>query len=350
MSFEFKPATRENVSLLIGICGSSGSGKTFSALSLATGLAGPTGRVAGIDTEAGRMRHYADRFKFDHGDLRPPFSPERYVEAIQAADAAGYDVIVIDSLSHEWESDGGLQDMHDEILDQQVERARKNHNGNWAFDEDKTRERLSVGAWKEPKMRHKKFVSKLLQCRAHLVMCMRADEKMRIEKVKDERGREKTVIVQAKDLPPEERWSPICERRFPYELTLSVVLTPQNPGFPVPIKLQQQHRNAIRADQQIGEQSGRMLADWARGGSPSPTRRAPEDGAADTPPAASSQPLKSALDVLLEEGDERAKAGMTALKAWWTGLEAQERTDIGGRQLEAWKVTAEKADAERISA
>lgn len=341
MAFEFKPAIRENVSLLIGIAGASGSGKTFSALSLATGLAGTSGKIAGIDTEAGRMLHYADRFRFDHGDLRPPFSPERYIEAIQAADAAGYSAIVIDSLSHEWESDGGLQDMHDAILDVQVERARKNHSGNWAFDEDKTRERLSVGAWKEPKSRHKKFVTKLLQCRAHLIMCMRADEKMRIEKVKDERGREKTVIVQAKDLPPEDRWSPICERRFPYELTLSVVLTPQNPGFPVPIKLQQQHRNAIRPDQQIGEQAGRMLADWARGGSPV-ARSAPE--AVVSPPAATAANSDDArYQELFEEGSARAAAGVQAYAAWWSDRSDDDKRIIGPTQHQQWVKAAKDA-------
>jgi hypothetical protein len=324
MTFQFKPAVRQNVSLLIGLAGSSGSGKTYSALSIAQGLAGPDGKIAGIDTEAGRMLHYADRFKFDHGDLKPPFSPDRYVEAIAAADDAGYDVIVIDSLSHEWESEGGLHDMHESILDEQVERARKSHSGNWEFDEAKTRERLSVGAWKAPKMAHKKFVSRLLQCRAHLVMCLRADEKMRIEQVKDDRGRSKTVIIQAKDLPPEERWSPICERRFPYELGLSIILTPQRPGFPVPIKLQQQHQAAVPLDRPLGVETGRALAEWARGGVP--------DGAS--------------AHSLMQEGQRAAERGTDALRAFWGKLSAPEKREVGGAaQLEAWKKIAEDGAA-----
>lgn len=345
MTFEFTPATRQNVSLLIGMCGSSGSGKTYSALALATGLAGPDGRIAAIDTEAGRMLHYADQFKFDHGDLRPPFSPERYIEAITAADQAGYDVIVIDSLSHEWESEGGLQDMHSALLDVQVERARKNHSGSWAFDEDKTRERLSVGAWKEPKSKHKKFVSKLLQCRAHLIMCMRADEKMRIEKVKDERGREKTVIIQAKDMPPAERWSPICERRFPYELTLSIVLTPQNPGYPVPIKLQRQHHAMFPEGTQIGEQAGKMLRDWALGGV-LPSTKPPMDG----PVTASGGPTgpSNTLDELIEEGQARADAGIEAYRDWWSQRTDDDKRNIGPAMHDLWikRAKAAKAGAE----
>ena len=94
MSFTFTPAVRRNTHLLLALAGASGSGKTFSALELATGLAGATGKVAVIDTEAGRSLHYADRFRFDHCELTPPFTPQRYREAIEAAESAGYAVIV----------------------------------------------------------------------------------------------------------------------------------------------------------------------------------------------------------------------------------------------------------------
>ena len=329
MTFTFSPAVRDRASLLIGLCGPSGSGKSFSALALATGLAGPEGRVVAIDSEAGRLKHYADQFKFDHGDMKPPFGPDRYIEAVKAADDAGYDVIVIDSLSHEWESEGGLMDMHDTLLEIQVEQARKSHNASWAFDENKTRERLSIGAWKLPKMQHKRFVSRLLQCRAHLVICMRADEKMRIEKVKDDRGRERTVILQAKDMPPAERWSPICERRFPYELTMSLILTPQAPGVPVPVKLQEQHRGIVRDDEQLTVDTGRLLAEWARGGV------APKTPVVDTAG-------------LLVQGDAKAKDGMVELGQWWTSLTSDERKEIGPKQLDAWKIIASTPETESL--
>ncbi|WP_245407996.1 AAA family ATPase [Rhizobium sp. TH135] len=81
---EFTDATRDDTSLLIAIAGASGSGKTFSALTMATGLAQGE-PIYAIDTEAKRMLHYADQFKFKHMDMRPPFTPEAYIEAIQKA-------------------------------------------------------------------------------------------------------------------------------------------------------------------------------------------------------------------------------------------------------------------------
>lgn len=333
MTFQFAPARREQVSLLIMIAGASGSGKTFSALKLARGLAdGDDNAIAVIDTEAGRAKHYAvtpgekpsdKRFGFQHGDLQPPFTPEAYLEAIEAADRAGFKVIVIDSGSHEWEGEGGLHDEHLSAVEAAVAKSRAvAEEKGWRFDEAQAADRASIGAWKEPKRRHKRFVSRLLQCRAHLILCLRADEKMKIEKIKDERGREKTVIVQAKDMPPQQRWAPICEKRLPYEMTLSFVLTPERPGFPVPIKLQDQHRDAIPLDKPLSEASGRALAEWARGGNPSPgnpaaatsaASGAAQSGAADEPEE------KSAAEWDIELA-AAAKKGTAELQAVWSKM------------------------------
>lgn len=272
MSFQYQPAVRDKVALLIAVAGASGSGKTLSSLKIARGLAGgDDSKIAVIDTEAGRAKHYApapgeqagpERFAFQHGDLKPPFSPEAYVAAIEAAEASGAEVVMIDSFSHEWEGDGGLHDIHDADLRTAVERARSSHNQSWgAFDEVRAAERANIGAWRDAKARHKRLMSRLLQCRAHLVICLRADEKVRI--VKDGN---RTKIVQAADLPPAERWTPICEKRFMYEMTVSLIVTPQNPGIPVPIKIQEQHRKAFPLDRRLSEDTGRLLAEWARGG------------------------------------------------------------------------------------
>ena len=82
---EFRPAVREEVGLLIGLAGPSGSGKTFSAMRLASGIVGQGKKFAVIDTEARRALHYADRFQFDYMDMKPPFRPEAYTDAIKAA-------------------------------------------------------------------------------------------------------------------------------------------------------------------------------------------------------------------------------------------------------------------------
>ncbi|WP_082528582.1 AAA family ATPase [Methylobacterium sp. Leaf466] len=288
VTFAFAPAVRDRVGLLIGLAGPTGSGKTLSALKIGRGLAGgDDSKIAFVDTEGGRGKHYAPApgekpsetvFGFQHCDLRPPFTPEAYRDTIAAADAAGFEVILVDSFSHVWDGDGGLQEMHDVIVDESVvkSRAAAEEKG-WRFDEAVTRDKASIGAWKEPKTRHKRLVSRLLQCRAHLVICMRADEKMRMETVEEE-GRngknfKKTVITAAKDLPLAERWVPIVEKRFPYELTTSFVLAPTNPGVPIPIKLQDQHRAAVPLDRRIDESVGRALATWAKGGAAPMTAR-----------------------------------------------------------------------------
>ena len=249
MGFEFRPAARESVGLLIGLAGGTGSGKTFTAMRLATGMAGGQ-PFAVIDTEAGRAKHYADRFRFDHGDLRPPFSPAAYTEAIVAADKAGYPVIVVDSASHEHAGDGGLLDMHEAELQRM------------AGDDWKRRDAVKMAAWIKPKGDHKRFVSRLLQIRAHLILCFRAEEK--IEMVRDERG--KMAPQPKRSLTGLDGWIPICEKNLPFEMTASFLLLASAPGLPKPIKLQEQHRGLFPLDQPITERSGEALAAWARGG------------------------------------------------------------------------------------
>jgi len=248
MSFQFRPAVRENVGLLIGLAGSSGSGKTYTAMRLAKGIAGDK-RFCVIDTEAGRAKHYADLFTFDHGDLKPPFSPAAYADAIAAADAAGYAVIVVDSTSHEHAGEGGILDM------QEAEFARMGG-----------RNEVKMTSWIKPKSEHRKMVSRLLQIRAHLILCFRAEEK--IEMVKGADGKmEVRKKVTATGL---DGWVPICEKNLPYELTASFLLMASKPGVPLPIKLQEQHKALFPLDRPITEESGARLAAWAKGGAGRP--------------------------------------------------------------------------------
>lgn len=249
MSFSFRPAKRENVGLLIGLAGGTGSGKTLSALKLATGLANGQ-PFALIDTEARRALHYADDYSFEHAALEPPFRPERYAEAIKAADAAGYPVIVVDSASHEHAGEGGLLDWHEEELTRM------------AGDDWKRRDAMTFSAWIKPKAAHKRFVAQLLQLRAHVILCMRAEEKIEIGK--DANG--KTVVRPKRSLTGLDGWIPVCEKNLPYELTISCLLTADAPGIPKPIKLQEQHRAFLPLDQPVSEQAGVLLGEWARGG------------------------------------------------------------------------------------
>jgi len=242
MPITFRKAVRENVSLIIGMIGSSGSGKTYSALELAQGLAGSKPIVM-LDTEAGRGLHYADRFTYDYAAINEPFRPATYTSAIAEADKAGYGVIIVDSASHVWSGPGGVLDWQEEELTRM------------AGDDYCKRESCKMSSWIKPKMAHKQMVQRLLQVHAHLIICLRAEEKMAMEK--DDKG--KLQVVQ-------KGWQPICDKNLPYELTMSLLFTDAKPGLPNPIKLQEQHRNAFQPGALVGRQTGVALAEWAAGG------------------------------------------------------------------------------------
>jgi len=281
MSYTFRPATRENIGLLIGLAGPSGSGKTYTAMRLAKGLAGDK-PFAIIDTEAGRAKHYADLFRFDHCDLMAPFRPMAYEEAIRAAEGAGYPVIVVDSTSHEHAGEGGLNEWHDEILTERVKRAKDSGD---ARPEWQLRESYNMLSWIDPKTAHRKMISRLLQVRAHVILCFRAEEKIELKKG----ANNKTEIVPKQTLAGFKGWIPICEKNLPFELTASFILLPDNPGRPVPIKLQKQHRPFFPEDQPIDEEAGRQLAEWARGGTTTASPPQQQSAAKEGRPSASSQ-------------------------------------------------------------
>lgn len=276
MTFTFRPAVRENVGLLIGLMGSSGSGKTYTAMRLAKGIAGDQPFCV-IDTEAGRAKHYADLFRFDHGDLTPPFSPGRYADAIQAADEAKYPVIVVDSFSHSHAGEGGMLDLQE----QEYERMG-------------SKESARMASWIKPKMEHKRMVSRLLQVRAHLILAFRAEQKVDMIREKGDDGRMHTKVVPKQSPVSIDGWIPITEKNLPFELTASFLLTAERPGVPRPIKLQEQHRPLFPLDQAITEESGARLAEWARGGSPTTSSgvRAPAAAGPTTP-------LKTIRDTIL---------------------------------------------------
>lgn len=290
MSHIFRPASRDGVQLIIGAAGASGSGKTYTLFELAVGLAYPEAhnaaelndiidregknRIAVIDTERGRAKHYAPPpgekpdpwrekgawFPFDHALLEPPFAPERYQEIIEAADDAGYRVIIVDSFSHEWAGEGGVLEMFDA-----------------EFERLGSRDATKMLAWVKPKMRHKKLIGRMTTLRAHLLVALRAEEKVKFVQERDAEGKPigKEKIVAAKDVPTRERWSPVCEKNFPFELTLSFVLGPEAPGVPHYLKLQDQHKPFVeRPDAPLTMETGRKLAAWAGGAKPGGTAAA----------------------------------------------------------------------------
>lgn len=244
MTITFRDAKRANVPLLILLAGGTAAGKTESAMRLATGLSGGK-PFAVIDTESGRALHKADDYTFKHALLDEPFTPERYAEAVKVADDAAFPVIVIDSGSHEYEGVGGVLDI------QTAE-----------FERMGSREGARMASWIEPKRRHKRFVQQLLRVRAHVILCLRAEDK--IEVTKDANNR--TVVRPKESLIGADGWIPICEKRLPFEATISLLLTADAPGVPKPIKLERRHRELVPLDRPLDEGVGKALAAWAAGG------------------------------------------------------------------------------------
>ena len=120
-----------------------------------------------------------------------------------------------------------------------------------------------MASWIKPKMSHKAMVQKLLQLKAHVILCFRAESK--IEMVK-EGG--KMVVRPKESLTGLDGWIPICEKNLPYELTASFLLTADKPGVPKPIKLQVQHKEFFPLDKPVTEDAGRLIGEWAKGGTP----------------------------------------------------------------------------------
>ena len=165
MAIQIKKAVRERIFLKLVVTGASGSGKTYGALGVAMGLA-PTGKILVIDTENRSASYYAGRWDFDVVELEAPFTTQKYNEALQAAIDNGYEVVVIDSLTHEWAGSGGLQD----------QKSQKDSRGGNSFTN-----------WNEMKQLHNQFTEKLLQSRIHVIGTLRS--KMSYVLENDEKGK-----------------------------------------------------------------------------------------------------------------------------------------------------------------
>ena len=187
--FQFVKATKKQAKARIAIDGPSGSGKTYTSLIAATALA-KGGKIAVIDTERGSASLYSEKFDFDVLELNPPFSPEIYHGAIKAAENAGYAVIVIDSLSHAWEGEGGALDMADDATKRQ-----KTQN--------------SYTAWREVTPIHRAMVDAILQSKCHVVVTMRS----KMEYVQEKNSDGRTVINKV-------GMAPIQRSGMEYEFTI----------------------------------------------------------------------------------------------------------------------------------
>lgn len=226
---QIRKARRSATKLRLLLTGPSGSGKTWGALQIAKGIGGKT---VVIDTEEGSSDLYDHLHEFDVIDLRPPFTPERYIEAIAAAEAAGYEVIIVDSVTHCWSGTGGCLELLEEI-------AKAQFRGNtWS-------------AFSVITPRWRTFVDKLLRSSAHIICSGRS--KTETAQV-DDHGKKKVAKLGMK-----------LEARDGLEFEFTTVLDVIHDGHFATVS---KDRTGVFAGdpKPITVDTGRKLAEWLAGG------------------------------------------------------------------------------------
>lgn len=302
---KIEEAELEGVRVVLAFSGISGSGKTRTALEVAYGLANFNSKKIGfVDAENRRGRLYSNVLKNERGEVQrflianldAPFSPARYKKAILEFQAAGVEVLVIDSVSHEWEGIGGCHDI-----------AKPSGHGN------------KPGKWNIAKEEHKSFMNTLLQCDMHIIVCVRAREKVKMQNGAN--GKVEYIPLGV---------LPVQEENFMYEMTASVMMwdkgLTQDP-MKVPGELETMFG---RGKGFITSADGKALRDYL-------------DGA-------------KQLDQRTERNRNMLRTttegGMSALQAAWLGLSADERRALSpdGRCPAELKASAEEFDRQRAAA
>jgi hypothetical protein len=231
---QIRKARRSATKLRLLLTGPSGAGKTWGALQIAKGMGGKT---VVIDTEEGSSDLYDHLHDFDVIDLRPPFSPERYIEAIKAAEAAGYEVIVIDSVTHCWSGPGGCLEILEDV-------AKAQFRGNtWS-------------AFSVITPRWRAFVDAILRSPAHVICCGRS--KTETAQV-DDHGKKKVAKLGMK-----------LEARDGLEFEFTCVLDLIHDGHYATVS---KDRTGLFAGdpKPITPATGERLAAWLAGGTPTVT-------------------------------------------------------------------------------
>lgn len=284
-TLNIRKAVREGVRIVLGLYGVSGGGKTRTALEIAYGLTDfKAEKIGFLDAENGRGRIYSDCLKDEAGiiqefwiaDLDPPFSPARYADAILEFQKHGIEVLIIDSGSHEYEGTGGVLEMREPLP------------GSFA-------KRDNVA-----KAEHKKYMNVLLQSDMHVIVCLRAREKVLIEKVQNPQTRKMETVYSPQGIQA------ICEKNFLFEMTASMqimdggkqrLVVKSGDGLDVIFGEPGFHSGLL------GREHGKALRDWI-------------DGAKKVDPS-----VESARNMLRTTTEK----GMDALSTAWKSLPAKIR-------------------------
>lgn len=302
-AFNIRPAAPEHQPIVLGLTGPSGAGKTLSALRLAHGIQSVTGGgIAVIDTEGRRALRYADKSKFpkfsyNHLEFGPPFSSDRYAEALRAVVEAGNKTVIVDSMSHEHEGAGGYLEFHEAELDRM------------AGQDYKKREKMTFTAWIKPAAARRRLINSFLQTPANFIFCFRAKEK-----IKPMSGGQ----------PIQLGWQAIAGDEFVYEMIARCLLLPGCKGVPDWSDAAFAHGAAKRDDQdrglfpdgeQLSEDIGRNIATAISGKAVTPRLQGNDK------PDKKAAAVQAVKDELLEA----AEGGLSPLTAAWERLTPEQR-------------------------
>ena len=227
-----RKAQRKAAKIRLGLASPSGGGKTYSALLIAKGLAGSWDKVAIIDTENGSADLYSHLGDFNVLQLTAPYHPEKYIDAIHECEQAGMDVIIIDSITHEWSGVGGCLEL------QQIATERQ-------------RIKNTYTAWKEITPRHQKFIDAVLQSNSHIITTVRSKTDYLQVEHEGKKSIQKVGMAQ------------VTRDGFEYELTVSLELDVNH--YAVTSK----DRTCLFEGKPSfipSEETGKMLKEWCESG------------------------------------------------------------------------------------
>ena len=221
-------ATRKQAKIKLSMAGSSGSGKTYSALLLAHGICNNWRKIAIIDTENYSASLYSHLGNYNVVNIVEPFSPLIYIEAIKLCEDAGMEVIIIDSITHEWQGKGGCLDLH---------------------EKETARMRIpnSFTAWSKITPLHQEFINTILQSKCHIISTIRS----KTEYVLTERN--------GKQVPQKVGMSPITRDGFEFEVTIAFDIDQNHKAFAT------KDRSGLFQDKEpiiITEEIGRKIIEW----------------------------------------------------------------------------------------
>ena len=199
----FQKAQKQQLKARVAFVGPTGSGKTWTALEWARTLVGPDGRIAVVDTENNSAAYYSDRFDFDVCPVGEPYEPHRLTTIIREAAKEGYDAVVVDSLSHFWEGEGGVLDIADNA-------GQRSGGGN------------SFAGWKVATPQLRNLIDVLRSVDMHVIVTMRSKMEWVLDQV-ERNGR--TVSV-----PRKVGMAPVMRQGVDYEFTVVIDMNLEHEG------------------------------------------------------------------------------------------------------------------------